>query len=332
METAVLVGAVALALVFAWINGFHDTSNAVATSLATGALTPRVALGMAAVLNGVGSLLGVDLAVLVGQRLLDAPVGHPGLGLVLPALLAAIGWNLVTWAAGMPSSSSHALLGGLAGAGAVAGVGTDWGLLGGRVLLPVLASPLVGFIGAWLLAAGLLVVFRSARYSAAVRGFRAAQTVSASAMALGHGLQDGQKTMGAIVLTLVATGHLSENGTVPLWVRLVSAAALAGGTASGGWRVTRTLARRLAPIDPVTGFAAESVASGVLYVTAGILAVPVSSTQAVTAAVLGAGSLRGERRIRWRTVRSVLATWVATPFVTAAVAGLLSLAFSPLAR
>lgn len=330
METALLVGAVVLALLFAWTNGFHDTSNSVATSLATGALTPRVALGMAAVLNGVGSLSGVGVAVLVGRQLVDAPVADPGVGLVLSALLAAIGWNLLTWAYGMPSSSSHALLGGLAGAGLTAGVGVDWSLLGTKVLLPMLASPLAGFAGAWLLTAGLLVAFRSARHAAAVRGFRLAQTVSASAMAFGHGLQDGQKTMGVIVLALAAAGVQSDESTVPLWVRFASALALAGGTAAGGFRIVRTLARRVAPIDPVTGFAAETVAAGVLYVTAGVLNAPVSSTHAVTAAILGAGSTRGGRRIRWRTVRLILATWVATPVVTAAVAGALYVVFGRL--
>jgi PiT family inorganic phosphate transporter len=331
VDSALLVGVVALALVFAWTNGFHDTANAVATSLATGALTPRVALAMAALLNAIGSLLGVGLAVLVGRHLVEAPVHHPGLGLVLSALLAAIGWNLVTWAAGMPSSSSHALLGGLAGAGLMAGVGVDWELLGTRVLLPMLASPLAGFVGAWLLTAGLLVMFRSARYAAAVRGFRLAQTVSASAMALGHGLQDGQKTMGVIVLALSAAGVQSNDASVPLWVRVASALALAAGTAAGGWRIVRTLARRVAPIDPVTGFAAEAVAAGVMYVTAGVLNAPVSSTHAVTAAVIGAGSTRGGRRIRWRTVRLILATWLATPVVTAVTAGVLYLGLGPLA-
>lgn len=329
METAVLAGAVTLALVFAWTNGFHDASNAVATSLATGALTPRVALGLAAVLNGIGSLLGVGVAVLVGQQLVEAPVTDPGPGLVLSALIAAISWNLVTWAAGMPSSSSHALLGGLAGAGLVAGAGVDWGLMGSRVLLPMLASPVAGFLGAWLLTAGLLTVFRSARNSSAVRGFRLAQTLSASAMALGHGLQDGQKTMGAIVLALAAAGGRADLGSVPLWVRGASALALAAGTAAGGWRVIRTLAGRVAPIDPVTGFAAEAVAAGILYVTAGVFGVPVSSTHAVTAAVLGAGSTRGGRRIRWRTVRRVLATWAATPLVTVLAGGVLYLILGP---
>lgn len=330
MDSALLIGAVVLALAFAWTNGFHDTANAVATSLATGALTPRVALAMAAVLNGVGSLLGIGLAVLVGRQLIEFPVDQPGLGLVLAALLAAISWNLVTWALGLPSSSSHALIGALAGAGLAAEVRVDWSLMGSRVLVPMLASPVAGFAGAWLLTACLLVVFRSARHTAAVRGFRLAQTVSASAMALGHGLQDGQKTMGVIVLALAAGGVQSDEDGVPVWVRLSAAAAIAGGTAAGGRRIIRTLAHRVAPIDPVTGFAAEAVAAGVLYVTAGVLHAPVSSTHAVTAAISGAGSTRGARRVRWRTVRLIALAWVLTPLASAAAGALLYAALSPL--
>lgn len=215
MESALLATSVMLALLFAWTNGFHDTANAVATSLQTGALTPRVALGLAALLNGVGSLLGVGIAVVVGQQLVEQPVSDPKLALVASAVAAAIGWNLLTWWFGLPSSSSHALIGGLAGAGLAAGVRVDWGLMGGKVLLPMLASPLVGFGAAWLLTVGLVVMFRPARHGTAVRGFRLAQTVSASAMALGHGLQDGQKAMGVIVLALAAGGVHSATG-VPM--------------------------------------------------------------------------------------------------------------------
>lgn len=322
MQTGLLVTSVALGLVFAWTNGFHDAANAVATSLQTGALTPRVALGMATVLNAVGCLLGVDIALLVGRQLLDVPVTDPALALVISALLAAIGWNLLTWWLGLPSSSSHALIGALAGAGAAAGVQVDWAVLRDKVLLPTIASPLAGLVGAWALTLALMWVFRPARHVAAVRGFRLAQTVSASAMALGHGLQDGQKAMGAIVLGLIAAG-VDPGPAVPLWVRLGVAGAVAAGTAAGGWRIIRTLARRVVPIDPVVGFASETVAAGVLYSAAGLLGVPVSSTHTVTAAVLGAGATRGVRRIRWVTVRRILLAWVATPVLSALVAAAL---------
>ncbi len=329
MQSVLLVASVVLALAFAWTNGFHDTANAVATSLQTGALTPRVALALAAVLNGIGCLLGVDIALVVGQQLVDAPVPDPGLALVLAAIIAAIGWNLLTWWFGLPSSSSHALIGALAGAGLAAGVRVDWGMMRAKVALPMLVSPLVGFLLAWALTVVLLRAFRHARYIAAVRGFRLAQTVSASAMALGHGLQDGQKAMGAIVLGLAA-GGVHTGGGVPAWARLAVAAALAAGTAAGGWRIIRTLARRVVPIDPVVGFAAESVAAAVLYTAAGIFAVPVSSTHTVTAAVMGAGATGGWRRIRWVTVRRILLAWLLTPVAAAGLAAGLYLLLEPL--
>lgn len=329
MVDLLVVVAVSAAMVFAWTNGFHDTANAIATSLATGALTPRVAVAMATVLNAVGSLLGVGVALVVGRRLIDIPVHDPQLALVVAALAAAIAWNLVTWALGLPSSSSHALIGGLAGAGAAAGVGVDWGLMGSHVLLPMLASPLIGFAAAWLLTVVLVRAFRPARHAMAMRGFRMAQTVSASAMALGHGLQDGQKTMGVIVLALVAGGMQTGEG-VPMWVRLASSAALATGTAAGGWRIIRTLSRRVAPIDPVTGFAAETVAAGVLYAASGLFTAPVSSTHAVTAAIIGAGTTRSSRRIHWLVVRRIAGAWLLTPVVTATTGALLYVVLRPL--
>jgi PiT family inorganic phosphate transporter len=319
VQTTLLVVLVAVGLLFAWTNGFHDASNAVATALRTGALTPRAALTLATVLNALGSLLGVDIAILVGHELLDVPVTDPAVGLVIAALTAAIGWNLLTWWFGLPSSSSHALIGALAGAGIVAGVTIDWGLLRDRVLAPMLISPLIGLVAAWALTMVLMRVFRSHRHQPTVRRFRLAQTVSASAMALGHGLQDGQKAMGAIVLGLVAAGVDPQSG-VPMWVRVTVAGAMAAGTAAGGRRIIRTLARRVAPIDPVIGFSSEAVAAGVLYSAAGVLGVPVSSTHTVTAAIVGAGATRGVRRIRWGTVRRILVAWIATPVMSAAAA------------
>lgn len=329
MEPALLVAPVVLALAFAWTNGFHDTANAVATSLQAGALTPRVALGLAAVLNGIGCLIGVDIAIVVGRQLVDVPVTDPGAVLVLAAIAAAIGWNVLTWWFGLPSSSSHALIGALAGAGLAAGVRVDWAMMGTKVLIPMLASPVAGLVLAAALAAVLMRVLRRARYLTAVRGLRLAQTVSASAMALGHGLQDGQKAMGVIVLGLAASGVRTGDG-VPLWVRFAVAVAIAAGTAAGGWRIIRTLARRVVPVDPLVGFSAETVAAAVLHTSAGILAVPVSSTHAVTAAVVGAGAARGLRRIRWLTVRRILLAWVLTPVATAGTAaGLYLLIVSP---
>jgi len=239
----------------------------------------------------------------------------------------AIAWNLLTWWWGMPSSSSQALLGALAGAGTAAGVRVQWDLIGTRVALPMLVSPVVGFVAAWLVMLILLRLFRDAAHGPAIRRFRMAQGVSSAAVSVGHGLQDGQKAMGVVVLALVASGHLARgSGGVPVWVRLAVAGALGLGTLAGGWRIIRTLARRIVPMDPVTGFAAQSVTAVVLYLAAGLGALPVSTTHTVTSAIVGAGSTSGLRTLRWTTIRSVLLVWLLTaPATFTAAAALVAL-------
>jgi PiT family inorganic phosphate transporter len=309
---ALLAVVLVTALFFAWTNGVHDAANAVATPLSTRVLTPRVALGLAAVLNVLGAMLGEGVARTIGIRLLTPPTDHPGLGIVLSGLVGAIAWNLFTLQRGVPSSSSHALVGGLAGAALAASTTVDGAVLFTHVLVPMVFSPVVGFFGAWLLMALLFRVFRDATYRRAIRRFRIAQAVSASAMALGHGLQDGQKTMGVMMLALFAAER-DVDGSVPVWVRLSAAMALGLGTYAGGWRIIRTLGRRVVHVDPVTGFAAETVASGLLYTTAYVFNVPVSSTHTVTASIAGAGtSLTGLRAVRWRVLRPIVAAWVVT--------------------
>jgi len=310
---AVLLAVVLLTvLTLAVVNGVHDAANAVATSLSTRALTSRVGLGLVAVLNVLGALLGDGVARTVGSRLLAVPVAGPGLGLVLSALLGALAWDLFTWWRGLPSSAAHALLGGFTGAGLVAAVTGHVEVLLTQVLLPMLLSPLVAILLAWLLMAALYRLFRDATYGRAIGRFRIAQTVSASAMALGHGLQDGQKIMGVTVLALAAAGEGSP-GTVPLWVRIAVAAALGVGTYIGGWRLIRTLGWRIVHVDPVTGFTAETVSSGLLYTSAYVFDAPVSSTHTITASVAGAGaSVTGLRAVRWRVLRPILTAWVVT--------------------
>jgi PiT family inorganic phosphate transporter len=324
VESALLVTVVLAAVVFAWTNGFHDAANSVATSLATGALTPRIALGLAAVLNVIGSLFGVAVAQTLRRSLFDVlPVNQPAAGLVLAALLAAIGWNLLTWWWGMPSSSSHALVGGMAGAGIVAGVSVHWDVMWARVLVPTLLSPVAGFLGAWLLVVLLLRSTWDAEHGPTLRRFRLAQTVSASAVALGHGLQDAQKSVAVVTIALVSSGRVGPTSADPIWVRVAIALALGLGTAFGGWRVIRTVARRIAPIDPVLGFAAELTTAGALYVASGVLGAPVSSSVMIVASVTGAGSTRGLRSIHWRVVRRIAAVFLMTPVAAAAVAGIL---------
>jgi PiT family inorganic phosphate transporter len=324
VESVLLAAVVVAALVFAWTNGFHDAANSVATSLATGALTPKIALGLASVLNVIGSLFGVAVAETLRRSLFDVlPVNHPGAGLVLVALLSAIGWNLLTWWWGMPSSSSHALVGGMAGAGIVAGVSVHWDVMWGRVLVPTLLSPVAGFFGAWLLVVLFLRSTRDAEHGPTLRRFRLAQTVSASAVALSHGLQDAQKSVAVVTIALVASGRQGQDAPAPLWVRLAIALALGLGTSFGGWRVIKTVARRIAPVDPVLGFAAELTTAGALYVASGVLGAPVSSSVMIVASVTGAGSTKGLRAVHWQVVRRIALVFLLTPVATAASAALL---------
>jgi PiT family inorganic phosphate transporter len=306
-----VIAIVVVALTFDFTNGFHDAANAIATSVSTRALTPRAALLLAAVMNLVGALLGTGVAKTVGAGIIATPTGSPGLLIVSGALVGAIAWNLLTWYYGLPSSSSHALIGGLVGAALGAGSGVQWAGVLDKVVLPMLVSPLIGFGAAYLLMIVILWVFRSTHPGKVNRGFRKAQTASATAMALGHGLQDAQKTMGVIVLALVVAGY-QDGFDVPLWVIVAVAAALALGTYAGGWRIIRTLGRRIVHLDPPRGFAAETTAASVLYVTAFVYEVPVSTTHTITSAVLGAGATRRLSAVRWGVAGNIFTAWVLT--------------------
>ena len=322
-----VIAVVAIALVFDYTNGFHDAANAIATSVSTRALTPRVALAMAAVLNFVGALLGVGVAQTI-QGIIDIDSGVSSgleidrahaLTIVLAALIGAITWNLITWYFGIPSSSSHALIGGIVGAGVASSTTVDWDTLVEKVAIPMVASPLIGFLGAFALMTAIMWIFRRANPGRVSRGFRLAQTVSAAGMSLGHGLQDAQKTMGVIVLALVA-GGFEDGSDVPLWVIIAAATAIAAGTYSGGWRIMRTLGRRIIDLDPPRGFAAEGVAATVLYVMAIGLHAPVSTTHTITSAIMGAGATKRFSAVRWGVARGIVTAWIVTIPAAAAVA------------
>jgi PiT family inorganic phosphate transporter len=314
-----IVLVIVIALVFDYTNGFHDAANAIATSVSTRALTPRTALLLAAVMNLLGAFLGTKVASTVGKGIIDAPHGLHGLAVVLAALLGAITWNLTTWYFGLPSSSSHALIGGLVGAALASAGHVKWAGVLDKVVIPMVVSPLVGFALAFLVMLALLWIFRNGQPARLNRGFRAAQTVSAAAMALGHGLQDAQKTMGVIVLALVVGGYQSTFD-VPWWVILLAAGALSAGTYAGGWRIMRTLGRRIIDLDPPRGFAAESTASAVLYTTAFVFAAPISTTQTITSAVLGVGATKRFSAVRWGVAGNILVAWVLTIPAAGAVA------------
>ncbi|MFY9262334.1 MAG: inorganic phosphate transporter [Actinomycetaceae bacterium] len=329
MILALVIAIVAIALIFDFTNGFHDAANAIATSVATRALTPRAALVMAAVMNFVGAFLGTGVAETIGSGIVTAPeqpicvdgtCGDPTfLFIVLAGVVGAIVWNMTTWYFGLPSSSSHALIGGLAGAGLAASVTIKWSVIGAKVILPMFVSPIVGFILAYLFMSVILRVFANFTYRTTMRRFRLAQTVSAAAMALGHGLQDAQKTMGIIVLSLVAVGEL-DTFVVPFWVKFAAAAAISLGTYSGGWRIMKTLGSKIIDLDPSQGFAAETVAASVLYTTAFVFSAPISTTQTITSAIMGAGATKRLSAVRWSVTGNILGAWVLTIPAAASVA------------
>ena len=311
MELAIIIAVVVVALVFDYTNGFHDAANAIATSVSTRALTPRVALAMAAVMNFIGAFLGQKVATTVSDTI-DPGTGSHALVIVLAGLVGAIAWNLVTWWYGLPSSSSHALIGGLVGAALAAGASADWGVVVGKVVIPMLLSPLVAFSLGFLVMIAIMWTFRRANPTRAQRGFKVAQSVSAAAMALGHGLQDAQKTMGVIFLALVTGGYAGADEDLPVWVIVAAAAAISAGTWAGGWRIMRTLGRRIIALDPARGFASETIAAGVLYTTAFVFEAPISTTHTITSAVMGAAATKRFSAVRWGVARSIVTAWVLT--------------------
>ena len=312
MELALVIAVIVIALAFDYTNGFHDAANAIATSVSTRALTPRVALAMAAVMNFLGAFLGTEVADTIGKGIITIPGGQHGLVIVIAALVGAITWNLITWYFGLPSSSSHALIGGLVGAGLASTSVVLWSGIVDKVVIPMVLSPAIGFVGAFVLMTAILWIFRRSNPGKTTRGFRLAQSLSAAAMALGHGLQDAQKTMGVIFLALLTTGHVDKDEGIPIWVKISAATAISLGTYSGGWRIMRTLGRRIIHLDPARGFASEAVAASVLYVMAIGLHAPVSTTHTITSAVMGAGATKRLSAVRWGVAKGIVTAWVLT--------------------
>jgi PiT family inorganic phosphate transporter len=331
--TAALVATVAVIVVamgFNYTNGFHDAANAIATSVSTRALTPRVALVMAAIGNLVGSFLGGHVAATVGKDVIKPPSGISGLGLVFAGLLGAIAWNLVTWYFGIPSSSSHALFGGLVGATLlVPGSAVYWKGIVDKILIPMVLSPLVGFLLGYLVMLAVLWICRRGHPGKLNRIFRILQSISAFFMSLGHGMQDAAKTVGVVGLALVTGGYLGAKASIPAWVFLLTAGVLALGTYSGGWRIIRTLGRRVIHLGPPEGFAAETTASTVLFVTSQ-LGWPISTTHTITSAIMGVGATKRLSAVRWGVAGNIIVAWVLTFPAAAAIAALVHLLVRPL--
>ncbi|ARF56806.1 inorganic phosphate transporter [Streptomyces gilvosporeus] len=322
MDTFALVVTIAVALGFTYTNGFHDSANAIATSVSTRALTPRAALAMAAVMNLAGAFLGSGVAKTVSEGLIETPHGNQGMGILFAALLGAIVWNLVTWYFGLPSSSSHALFGGMVGAALAGGTKVIWSGVVDKVVLPMFISPVVGLVVGYLVMVVILWLFRKANPHKAKRGFRIAQTVSAAGMALGHGLQDAQKTMGVVVMALVIADIESPDDAIPLWVKLACAITMSLGTYAGGWRIMRTLGRRIIELDPPQGFAAETTSASVMYATSFLFQAPISTTHVITASIMGVGSTKRPRAVRWGVAKNIVMGWFITMPAAAGVAAL----------
>jgi PiT family inorganic phosphate transporter len=315
----IVIVVVITALVFDFTNGFHDTANAMATSIATRALTPRTAVLIAAVLNVVGAFLSVEVARTISSGLVDETRISPVV--IFAGLIGAIIWNLVTWLLGLPSSSSHALFGGLIGATLVAaGLGAvDFGAVFSKVILPAVVSPVLAGITA--LIATWLAYRTTARADDGTvkRGFRVGQVASASMVALAHGTSDAQKTMGVITLTLITAGVLAPDSGPPFWVILAAGLAIGLGTYLGGWRIIRTLGRRVSDIETPQGFAAEASTTAVIL-TSSHLGFALSTTQVATGAIFGAGAGRRLAVVRWSVAGQMAIAWALT-LPAAAVVG-----------
>ncbi len=302
---------VATALAFDFTNGFHDTANAVATSISTRAMAPRVAVSLAAILNFVGAFLSLEVAATVASGIVEAELITPAI--VFAGLVGAIAWNLATWYFGLPSSSSHALIGGVVGSafaaeGAQAVIGSG---LVEKVAIPALVAPVLAMLVAGI---AVLVAYRivGRQHPGTVsRGFRFGQIISASLFSLSHGTNDAQKTMGIIALALVAAGHLDAGADPPLWVIVSAATAIAAGTYAGGWRIIRTMGSRIIKMNPVQGFAAEGAGSAVIL-SASHVGFPLSTTHVISGGIIGAGAAQRLSAVRWGIAGNIFAAWVLT--------------------
>ena len=328
--TVLLLAVLGLAVLFDYVNGFHDTANAIATSVSTRALRPEHAILMSAAANFIGALTGTAVAKTISSGLADTPGGTVGQTIVAAALIGAIVWNLITWRLGIPSSSSHALIGGLLGA-VIASVGASAIKVGGvvdKVLVPLVLSPVLGVIIGFLAMVLILNVFRRANPRRINERFRRLQVLSAAFMAFSHGSNDAQKTMGIMTLALIAGGLLPADSTIPTWVIVLAASAMSLGTAAGGWRIIRTMGQRVVKLDPVHGFAAETTAATIIL-TASHFGMPVSTTHVISSAIIGVGSSDRLSAVRWGVAGNIVVAWILTIPASALVAALAYVAVSP---
>ena len=318
----ILTLVIVIALFFDFTNGAHDSANAIATVVSTKVLSPRTAVVMAALLNLAGAFLGVKVAQTIGSGIIHTDMIQGCQALTMAALMGAIFWNLFTWYLGLPSSSSHALIGGLVGA-AVAYRGweaVNYSSIAHKVLLPLVVSPLAGFITGYLLMLGLSWSFRNAHPRRVNKLFRKLQILSSAFMATSHGMNDAQKTMGIITLALFLGNHVHDM-TVPIWVKLACALAMAMGTAAGGWKIVKTMGHKIFKLEPIHGFAAETSAATVISM-ASLLGAPISTTHTISTSILGVGSSKRLSAVRWGIAGNMIFAWVLTIPAAGAVAAL----------
>lgn len=329
--TLLLLAVFALAVLFDYINGFHDTANAIATSVSTRALRPEHAILMSATANFVGALTGTAVAKTISSGLADTPGGDAGQTIVAAALIGAIIWNLITWRFGIPSSSSHALIGGLLGSVA-ASIGVSAIKVQGvidKVVVPLVLSPVVGILIGFLAMVVILNVFQRANPRRMNERFRRLQVVSAAFMAFSHGSNDAQKTMGIMTLALIAAGILPPDAPIPLWVIVLAATAISLGTAAGGWRIIKTMGQKVVKLDPVHGFAAETTAASIIF-TASHFGMPVSTTHVISSAIIGVGSSDRLSAVRWGVAGNIVVAWILTIPASALAAAVAYVLISPL--
>jgi PiT family inorganic phosphate transporter len=326
--TPILIFVLGLAVAFDYINGFHDTANAIATSVSTRALKPGWAILMSATANFVGALTGTEVAKTIGSGLVDTRVESQVV--VAAALIGAIAWNLLTWRLGIPSSSSHALIGGLLGAVAAAAGFGAWQMDGilGKVLLPLVGSPVAGFLIGLVMMILIFNIFRRVNPHLMNDMFRRFQVLSAAYMAFSHGSNDAQKTMGIMTLALV-TANVQSTFDPPLWVILLAASAISLGTAAGGWRIIKTMGTKVVKLDPVHGFAAETTAASIIF-GASQIGMPVSTTHVISSAIMGTGSADRFNAVRWGVARNIGIAWVLTLPAAGLTAALSFLILNPI--
>ena len=320
MLSIFLIAVIALALLFDFINGFHDTANSIATSVSTRVLSPKNAIIMSACLNFVGALVSVNVATTISKGIVEGTVEQY---VIISALIGAIAWDLITWYLGLPSSSSHALIGSLVGASIIFSGGfktIQWANVADKVIIPLITSPFLGFAIGFLVMKILYVILQRLSQRTVNKWFSKLQILSAAFMAYSHGENDAQKSMGIITLALISGGVLDANAKIPIWVKLICALAMALGTSIGGWKIIKTVGVNMITLQPVGGFAAETSGAAVIQVMTA-LGSPVSTTHVISSAIMGVGSAKRFSAVRWTVVKNIVKSWLLTIPATMVLGG-----------